>query len=116
MHPPALKEERERERIEEEENEKEKETEREREKERRREAQEERWFVNIHYVCAEKGGKRRRETERKNGSETRDGGNIHAWKARAARKNLQPRVRVKDRQKRKSKKMCRRTNVVGQLN
>lgn len=29
---------------------------------------------------------------------------IYAWKARAARKNLQPRARVKDRQKRKTEK------------
>lgn len=71
-----------RERIGEEENEKET------ERERKRENEEERWFVNIHYVCAEKRGERRKrrkrrwKTEKKNGSETRDGGNTRVESAR----------------------------------
>lgn len=77
-----------------------------------------RWFVNIHYVCAEKGeaggGKKRRKMEAK-----RNGGNIRVESVRDARH-----ARIyshgnpckEDRVKKETEKMCRRTNVVGRLN
>lgn len=54
-----------------------------------------------------KGGMRREEgrgNREKKMDAKRETVGIHAWKARAARKNLQPRACVKDRQKGKSKK------------
>jgi len=75
-----------------------------------------RWFVNIHYVCAEKGeaGEKRGKMEAK-----RDGGNTRVESVRDARHariyNHESACK-EDWRKRKLKKMCRRTNVVGRLN
>lgn len=83
-----------------------------------REVEEERWFVNIHYVCAEKGetGKKGKSGTR---TERRDGGNTRVESARRARhaRIYSPTSACKGPAKKKKRgKMCRRTNVAGRLN
>lgn len=87
----------------------------------RSEWEERRWgggrrFVNIHYVCAEKGeaGGKREKWKR---NETMG---IHVWKACARHARIYSHEdackREPTKKKTGKKKLCRRTNVAGRLN